>query len=85
MWKHGGKRAGILTLAFSIYCMITYATDNTLYYYFINLSTFILMLVELMPDKEAERKANDEDAFDEEMLAGGTDEQADSAHCLRFG
>ena len=73
MWKHGGKRAGILTLAFSIYCMITYATDNTLYYYFINLSTFILMLVELMPDKEAERKANYEDAFDEEMLAGGTD------------
>ena len=31
------------------------------------------MLVELMPDKEAERKANYEDAFDEEMLAGGTD------------
>lgn len=73
MWKHGGKRAGILTLAFSIYCMITYATDNTLYYYFINLSTFILMLVELMPDEETERKANYEDAFDEEMLAGGTD------------
>ena len=85
MWKHGGKRAGILTLAFSIYCMITYATDNTLYYYFINLSTFILMLVELMPDKEAERKANDEDALDEEMLAGGTDEQGDSARRLRFG
>lgn len=73
MWKHGGKRAGILTLAFSIYCMITYATDNTLYYYFINLSTFILMLVELMPDEETERKANYEDAFDEEMLAGGAD------------
>ena len=73
MWKHGGKRAGILTLAFSIYCMITYATDNTLYYYFINLSTFILMLVELMPDEETERKANYEDALDEEMLAGGTD------------
>ena len=73
MWKHGGKRAGILTLAFSIYCMITYATDNTLYYYFINLSTFILMLVELMPDEETERKANYEDSLDEEMLAGGTD------------
>ena len=73
MWKHGGKRAGILTLAFSIYCMITYATDNTLYYYFINLSTFILMLYELMPDEETERKANYEDALDEEMLAGGTD------------
>ena len=62
-----------MTLAFSIYCMITYATDNTLYYYFINLSTFILMLYELMPDEETERKANYEDSLDEEMLAGGTD------------
>ena len=74
MWKHGGKRAGILTLAYSIYCMITYATDNTLYYYFINLSTFILMLYELMPDEETERKANYEDAFDEAMLASGADQ-----------
>ena len=74
MWKHGGKRAGILTLAYSIYCMITYATDNTLYYYFINLATFILMLYELMPDEETERKANYEDALDEEMLAGYANE-----------
>ena len=61
MWKEGGKRAAILTLAYSIYCMITYATDNTLYYFFINLSTFILMMVEIMPDEETERKANEED------------------------
>ena len=72
MWKHGGKRAGILTLAYSLYCMITYATDNTLYYYFINLSTFILMLYELMPDEETERRANEEDF--EEMLEGCTDQ-----------
>ena len=61
MWKEGGKRAAILTLAYSIYCMITYATDNTLYYFFINLSTFILMMVEIMPDEETERRANEED------------------------
>ena len=72
MWKHGGKRAGILTLALSIYCMITYATDNTLYYYFINLATFILLLDELLPDEETERKANYEEALDQEMLASNT-------------
>ena len=72
MWKHGGKRAGILTLAYSLYCMITYATDNTLYYYFINLSTFILMLYELMPDEETERRANEEDF--EEMFESCADQ-----------
>ena len=61
MWKEGGKRAAILTLAYSIYCMITYATDNTLYYFFINLSTFILMMFEIMPDEETEKRTNEED------------------------
>ena len=52
VWKHGGQLAGVLTLAYSIYCMITYATDNTLYYFYTNLSMFILILYELMGEEE---------------------------------
>ena len=51
LWKHGGQRAGVLALCYSIYCMITYATDNTLYYYYTNLATFILMLYELLREE----------------------------------
>lgn len=58
VWKHGGQKAGVLALAYFIYCMITYATDNTLYYYYTNLSTFILMMYELLADEETEKAAN---------------------------
>ena len=58
MWKHGGQKAGVLALAYFIYCMITYATDNTLYYYYTNLSAFILMMYELLADEETEKAAN---------------------------
>lgn len=64
LWKRGGKRAGIMALAYSIFCLITYATDNTLYYFYTNLSTFILIMYELMDDEETEKRLNAEQAVE---------------------
>lgn len=76
LWKHGGQRAGVLAMCYSIYCMITYATDNTLYYYYTNLATFILMLYELL------REEPEEDDYE---LESGEDESLDQEHTNLFG
>lgn len=40
--KHG-KEAGLLYLATAVYCYITYATDNTYYYYYLNFAVFLIV------------------------------------------
>ena len=43
-WKRKGMTGGLVMLALLIYCCVTYATDNTLYYYYTNTALFVLVM-----------------------------------------
>lgn len=38
-----GQACGLMYLATAIYCYITYATDNTYYYYYLNFAVFLII------------------------------------------
>lgn len=42
--KQRGKECGLTYFAIAIYCYITYATDNTYYYYYLNFAVFLIIL-----------------------------------------
>lgn len=44
IFKMQGKKGGLLYLGMALYCCITYATDNTYYYYYMNMAVFILVI-----------------------------------------
>ena len=47
MERSQGKKGGLLFLGMAIYCYITYATDNTYYYYYTNMAIFLLAMYPL--------------------------------------
>lgn len=56
-WKKKGKTGGLVTLALVLYCCITYATDNTLYYYYTNTALFMLVMGHGIEEQEGKRLA----------------------------
>lgn len=51
-WKKKGKTGGLMALACTIYCCVTYATDNTLYYFNTNIALFLLTMACGMEEQE---------------------------------
>lgn len=41
--RQRGQSCGLMYLATAIYCYITYATDNTYYYYYLNFAVFLIV------------------------------------------
>ena len=54
-WKKKGMMGGLVALALVLYCCITYATDNTLYYYYTNTALFMLVLGQGIEKQEGEQ------------------------------
>lgn len=52
--KRQGGDGGLLCLAYMIYLFITYLTDNTLFYYYTNVTIFLLLMSYQMEELEKE-------------------------------